>query len=406
MKSTTLTSPRAAERIRLLKVVTNFSSGGTEGQVHKLSQALDHELIDLQFVCLKKYGPFLKDLNASGIPVREFPIGSFYQLRTYIQICKLAMFMRRERIQICHSYNFYANLIAVPAARLAGVSIVLISIRDRGVYLSAMQQRVQRWTCRFADEILVNAEAIRNWLVCQGIPDPKIQVLKNGIDMQPYKEASAASDIRAELGIPYNARLVIMLARLNPQKGIDEVLHAAQQIKQRHPDVHFLIVGEKLDFKNGEIFQDSDYHQHLHSLTVSLGISTFVWFTGHRTDVASLLSQSALSVLPSHSEGLSNSLIESMAAGLPLVATDVGGNPELVSDGVNGLLVPVRNVDKLAAAVNAILDDPKLAARFGEASLRICHEQFSMQKMVAATQQLYFSALEKRQGKTNQENSI
>lgn len=405
MKLSSHENPASSKRIRLLKVVTNFSSGGTEGQVHKLSQAMDRELIDLQFVCLKKYGPFLEDLKAAGIPVHEFPIGSFYQFRTYRQIWRLAMFMRRERIQICHSYNFYSNLIAVPAARMANVPVVLASIRDRGVYLSPMQKRVQRWTCRFADKILVNADAIRHWLADQGVSQSKLQVVKNGIDMQPYEAAKTANGIRRELGIPQDARLVIMLARLNPQKGIDELLNAAGHIRKRNPDVHFLIVGEKLEFKNGEIFQDSDYHEHLQHLSETLGISDFVWFTGHRSDVAALLSQSFVSVLPSYSEGLSNSLIESMAAGLPLVATNVGGNPELVKPGVNGLLIPVRDVNALVTAINTILDDPDLAAQYGEASLRLCHEQFSMTKMVDETQGLYLRELHKTQGHTIAENT-
>lgn len=405
MKSIARKNPIWPTRIRLLKVVTNFSSGGTEGQVHKLSQALDHNLIDLQFVCLKKYGPYLEDLKAAGIPVQEFPIGSFYQLRTYTQIWRLAMFMRRERIQICHSYNFYSNLIAVPAARLAGVPVVLTSIRDRGIYLSNMQQRVQRWTCRFSDRILVNADAIRSWLCDQGVPEAKIDIQKNGIDMRPYEEAVESSGMREELGIPADARLVIMLARLNPQKGIDEFLHAVQQIRERHRDVYFLVVGEKLGFKNGEIFRDSDYHDHLQHLSEKLGIDDVVRFTGHRTDVADLLTQSTLSVLPSYSEGLSNSLIESMAAGLPLVATDVGGNPELVKHGVNGLLVPVRDVSALVAAINAILDDPSLAGRFGKASFRLCNEQFSMAKMVAETQSIYQRELQKHFGPAVAENT-
>ncbi|MEX2335564.1 MAG: glycosyltransferase, partial [Pseudohongiella sp.] len=191
----------------------------------------------------------------------------------------------------------------------------------------------------------------------------------------------------------------------NPQKGIDEILHAAQHVKKRHPDVHFLIVGERLESRNGRIFQDADYHQRLQDLTDSLGINEFVWFTGHRADTASLLSQSTLSVLPSHSEGLSNSLIESMAAGLPLVATDVGGNPELVTDGINGLLVPVRNVAALATAINTILDDPEMAARFGAASRRMCMEQFSMEKMVTATQQIYQRELHRHTEPATRENA-
>jgi glycosyltransferase involved in cell wall biosynthesis len=381
--------------IRLLKVVTNFSSGGTEGQVHNLVKVLDHERFNLQFACLKKYGMFLPELEESGIAVQEFPIRSFLNPKTWWQMIRMAAFMRRERVQVSHSYNFYSNLVAIPAARLAGVPVVLASIRDRGIYLTPLQKTAQKWVCTLADKVLVNADSIRDWLVELGVPAHKVVLIRNGIDLALYLRPAQRSSIRQELGIPFGARLVIMLARLNPQKGIDDFLRAASLVLTRHSDVHFLVVGDKLEFKDGQVVSDVDYHQQLHALTPKLGISHCTWFTGHRTDVPSLLAQSCLSVLPSHSEGLSNSLIESMAAGLPLVATDVGGNPELVQHGVNGLLVPVMNAEALAGAMTTILGDAALAERFGAASRRLCEAQFSMNTMAEATQQIYLSELEK-----------
>ncbi|MDP2140730.1 MAG: glycosyltransferase [Gammaproteobacteria bacterium] len=379
-----------------MKTVTNFSSGGTEGQVQNLIKVLDHDRIDLQFSCLKKYGLFLEEVERAKIPVREFPISSFFHPGTWWQLCKMAAFMRSQRIQISHSYNFYSNLLAVPAAKLAGVPVVLASIRDRGIYLTPMQKKVQKWICNLADRVLVNADSIRTWLIDQGVPDQKITLIKNGINLSLYESRVATDNIRVELGIPLDSRLVIMLARLNPQKGIDDFLRAAALIRDNHPDVHFLVVGDKLDYKDGAVVSDANYHNYLHQLTLTLGISHCTWFTGHRTDVPALLAQSCVSVLPSHSEGLSNSLIESMAAGLPLVATDVGGNPELVIPGINGILVPVLDFEVLAGAINTILDDPLMASRFGTASRRLCEEQFSMQKMAEATQFIYVSELEKR----------
>ncbi|MDO9318370.1 MAG: glycosyltransferase [Gammaproteobacteria bacterium] len=379
-----------------MKVVTNFSSGGTEGQVHNLIKVLDRDRFDLQFSCLKKYGLFLEEVERLQIPVREFSIRSFFHPRTWWQLVKMAAFMRAESIQVSHSYNFYSNGIAVPAARLAGVPVVLASIRDRGIYLTPMQKKVQKWICNLADRVLVNAESIRDWLIDQGVSREKIALIRNGIDLSLYDHFANTSDIRKELGIPPAARLVIMLARLNPQKGIDEFLRAASTVRKQHPDVHFLVVGDKLDFKDGIVVSDADYHSYLHRLTATLQISHCTWYTGHRTDVPSLLAQSYMSVLPSHSEGLSNSLIESMAAGLPLVATNVGGNPELVKDGINGLLVPVKDDEALASAMVTILNDATLASRFGAASRRLCEEQFSMSKMALATEQIYLAELEKR----------
>lgn len=379
-----------------MKIVTNFSSGGTEGQVHNLVKVLDHQRFSVQFACLKKYGIFLEDIQLMQIPVREFPIRSYFHPKTWWQLVKMAAFMRAQRTQVSHSYNFYSNVIAVPAARLAGVPVVLASIRDRGIYLTPMQKKVQKWVCNLADRVLVNAESIREWLIEQGVPENKIVLIRNGIELSLYGQTDSSADIREELGIPPAARLVIMLARLNPQKGIDEFLHAAAIVRKQHPDVHFLVVGDKLEFKDGAVVSDIDYHSCLHRLTETLQIGHCTWYTGHRTDVPALLAQSCISVLPSHSEGLSNSLIESMAAGLPLVATDVGGNPELVKHDVNGFLVPVMDHESLASAISTILSDASLASRFGKASRRLCEEQFSMSSMADATQQIYLNELEKR----------
>lgn len=386
----------ASPRIKVLKVVTNFTSGGTEGQIHNLTRALDRRRIDLQFACLKKYGRFLDEVEQWQVPVHEFAIESFFRPATYWQILRLARFMRQQGIQVSHSYNFYSNLIAVPAARLAGVPLVLASVRDRGVYLTRKQTQVQKWTCDLADKILVNADAIRLWLIDQGLPSGKITLIKNGIDMSLYERSESATDIRNELGIPEKCPLVIMLARLNPEKGIEDFLAAAALVKKLQVDVHFLVVGEALGFKQGVIYRNNAYHQHLFEMADQLGISHCTWFTGHRTDVAELLPQCTVSVLPSHSEGLSNSLIESMAAGLPLVATAVGGNPELLQHGINGLLVPVQDVAALASAITVILDDPALAQTFGQASRRLCREQFDMSRMAAATEDIYLTAGNRR----------
>lgn len=376
--------------VKLFKVVTNFSPGGTEGQVHNLARCLDRSRFELGFGCLKKWGVYVDEVEQWGIPIKEFPINSLYKPNTFFQLVRLALYLRRSRTQIMHSYNFYANVLAIPAARLAGVPVVLASIRDRGVYLNAMQTRLQKLVCSMADRILVNADSIREWLLEQGYDEDKIVVLKNGIDLRLYRKEKSYR-IHDEFSIPRESRIVIMLARLNPQKGIDEFLRAAAIIKQKHPDVRFLVVGEKLEFRNGLIEQDVEYHRELQQRCVDMGIERDVIFAGHRSDVPDLLNEVSISVLPSHSEGLSNTLLESMAAGVPIVATRVGGNSELVRDGLNGILVSPRNPVELAEGINRILEDRELAESFRRYSLKLAEECFCMERMVKRTEELYIS---------------
>jgi glycosyltransferase involved in cell wall biosynthesis len=284
-------------------------------------------------------------------------------------------------------------MFAIPAARMARVPVVLASIRDRGVYLTPNQKMAQKWVCRLADRILVNAESIREWLLEQGYQDSRITVIKNGVDMSRYGGDTNTSHIRRELGIADSSPIVVLIARLNPQKGVDDFIKAAALLRGSHPDVRFLIVGSKLQYQEGVFSQDREYLKELQQLAADLGVSESVIFAGHRTDTPEILAKAAISVLPSHSEGLSNTLLESMAAGIPTVATNVGGNPELVKDHVNGILIPVKSPEHLAEAMRVILDDPQLAHRFGREAKIMATEGFSLQKMTADTQALYRAEL-------------
>jgi glycosyltransferase involved in cell wall biosynthesis len=181
-----------------------------------------------------------------------------------------------------------------------------------------------------------------------------------------------------------------MLARLNPTKGIDCFLEAAAKIRKSHPDAHFLAVGECYTRNaESEIVVDDVYRRELQDRAVSLGLADRVHFTGLRKDIPQILGAAAVSVLPSVSEGISNTLLESMAAGVPVVATRVGGTPEVIRDGEQGLLVPPSDPQALADAILAVLGDPALAARLGAEGRRRVREEFSFEAVVRRTEDLY-----------------
>ena len=226
------------------------------------------------------------------------------------------------------SYNFYGNVFSIPAAKLAGVPCIIASIRDLGIFLRPGQLRAQKLICRFADKIVVNAAAIRDWLVADGYPEDKIAVIRNGVDIARYGVRSDGAALRQEFGLPARAPLVVMLARLNPKKGIGCFLEAAARIHQRCPDACFLAVGEAYMRGDGGFRVDPDYRRKLQDRVQELGLGECFRFTGMREDVPEILAATAVSVLPSYSEGVSNTLLESMAAGVPVVATRVGGTPK------------------------------------------------------------------------------
>ncbi len=388
MESTSVRSDGAMP-IRLLKVLTNFHPGGTERQVLNLVRGMDRSAFDLAFACLDRTGEFLESFEACDLPIEEFRIPRLYEPRCFLQQYRFAAHLKQQRVQILHSYNFYANVFAVPAARLAGVPLVLASVRDRGVYLTAAQKKWQRWVLGLADRVLVNADSIRDWLLEQGLREGRISVIRNGIDLSRYQPGRVAPNIRQALAIPESAPLVVLVARLNPSKGIDDFIRAAAMIAPRMPDARFLVVGADLRSLDGEATEDTTYRSSLQQLATSLGVGQQVIFAGHRDDIPDILATAALSVLPSHSEGLSNTLLESMAAGVPIIATDVGGNPELVKEGINGQLVPVRSPEHLAAAMEQLLGDPEQRAMMGERARRMAWSDYSLAGMAAKTQRFY-----------------
>lgn len=389
---------RSPSQIRILKFLALFGFGGTERQVVNLVRNLDRSRFEPRFACLKRWGHFLDDIEQQRIPIAEYRIRTLYKPSTIHQQLRFTRDIKREQIQIVHSYNFYANVFAVPAARFAGVPVVIASIRDTGMGPTTLvRTHLHRLVCSLADCVLVNAEAIRQWLIEQGYNEEKIVVIRNGIDLSRFSHLRGTTGLRQDLGLPAHAPLVVVLARLIPQKGLETFLEAAAEVSRRHPEVRFLIVGDVFASKgnNGVVVSDDSYKKALQQHAVRLGIDERVVFTGFRSDVPELLSQAAVAVLPSVSgEGLSNALLESMAAGVPSIATRVGGSSEVIDeDGVTGLLVPPRDPRALVEAMCSVLDNPELARRLGVQAQRRVTRDFSLERLARETENLYAALL-------------
>ena len=374
-------------RIKALQFGTTLSIAGTERQLMNLGRSLDPSRFELHFACLKRCGHFLKEIEASRRPLVEYPINSLYNHNTFIKQLKFAQYIKYNRIHIVHTYGFYPNVFAIPAAWLAGAPVIVASVRDTGGYQTPTQSRVQKLVCRLADCIVVNAEAISDWLIAEGYDPEKITVIRNGIDLSHFTTKTRGSRLREELGLPQGAPVIAVLSRLHRFKGIEYFLEAAMIVSRRFPAVRFLIVGEGM-------VVDSPYKRELEGYAARLGLGERVVFAGFRLDVPEILSEVAVSVLPCvSSEGLSNTLLESMAAGVPVVATKVGGNSEAVEQGATGLLVPPRDSAALAQAICRLLDCPDLSSRFGQAGRERVIQRFSLERMVQETESLYLDLL-------------
>ena len=385
---------RVDDRIRLLKIVPTLRYGGTERQFMTLSASLDPSRFQVDLACLRPGGGLAAEAVRHGLPLDTYDIGPFHSARTLTLQAKLARDIVRRRIDVVHAYNFYGNVFAVPPARLAGAPVVIASIRDCGPYLSPMQLRVQRLVCRAATCVMANAGAVRDWLVADGYDRDRIVVIPNGVDLERFRVPVDVAAVRRGLGIDPDVPLVTVVSRVTRLKGLEQFITAAAILTDQHPRVRFLVAGEPAP-------GDDLYLASLKRLAARLGLGDRLVFAGLRQDVPSLLAASTAAVMPSLNEALSNALLESMAAGLPTVATRVGGTAEALTDGATGLLVPPDDARALAAALGRLLDDPAMAAALGRAARVTIEQRFSLAAMVAATERLYIELL--RQGGTGKQ---
>src|SRR5436309_14523157 len=256
-----------------------------------LVDRLDLSRFAVRFACFNRSGRFLPLLDARAIPVTQYTIKRLYDLRALKEQWRLANEIRRHRVDIVHSYNFYGNVFAVPAARLARTPVVLASIRSMSDFYTPLQRRVHRHVCRLADCVLTNAEAIRQSLVAEGYDAAKIRVIRNGIDVRSLRgTADGGPRFRLAFALPADAPIVAVLARLGTIKGLEYFLEAAVGVAQRFPRARFAPVCGGTFIKDGRM-DPRDYRRELEAMARRLGLEGRVVFTGVRNDVADVLSQ-------------------------------------------------------------------------------------------------------------------
>jgi glycosyltransferase involved in cell wall biosynthesis len=376
------------ERIRVLEFITSFFMGGTERQFVNLLDGLRGSEFEVHVACFKAEGVLRSAVETDGVPFREYRVSSLRSPAVVARLASLVRYLRRHSIDVVHATGPYPNVLGVTAGWLAGTPAVIASVRDLGHMWGPGLWRMQRQVCRLADTVVVNAEAVADRLRSEGYDPAKIEVIRNGIisaEQEPPRPGGAG--LRRELGIPERAPLVGVICRLDRIKRLEDFVDAAAALAPRHPEARFVVVGGPFTGDRGT--GGRTYMAELRDRAQRLGVADRVILTGARTDVPALLPELTVSVLPSASEGLSNALLESMAAGLPVVATAVGGTPEIVDDGATGLLVPPAEPAALAAAIGRLLDDPELGQRLGSEGRRRVELRYTRERMVGDTMDLY-----------------
>ncbi len=380
-------SAPAARRRKVFFLLDSLNVGGTETQAVELATRLDPVRYDVTLGCLRARGPLLEKLTGSAVDLREFyPKGGFDSSGGIYQMLRLAMFLRRGGFQIVHTHDLYANLLGIPAAVLARVPVIISSQRDLA-HLDLYRTRRRVWLRRLQNlstAVLTNANAVRDAVAAEKhIAAGKIRVIYNGVDLERF-----GTKTRDRSWLAPNAeqeKWVVLVGNMHSDvKGHPCLIAAAEAVAREFPGVRFVLAG------------DGEQRQNFEQQVAQLGLQNNFLFLGRRDDVPRLLASCDIAVLPSKAEGLPNAVLEYLAVGLPTVASRVGGNAEIVQDGKTGLLVPPDDSSALAEALLRLLRDPGFAVNLGNRGREYVTSEFSFQRMIENTDQLYTELLRQR----------
>lgn len=295
-------------------------------------------------------------------------------------LLRLVRLLRHLRPLIVHSRNWPA-VDAIPAARVARVPLVVHGEHGREVAdpegRDLRRNRIRRALAPLVHHFVTVSADLRRWLIEDvRVPAAKVTAIHNGVDLSRFGRAGKLES-RMRLSLPADASIVGTVGRLDPVKDQAGLIRAFAQVRAQHPAALLVVAG------------DGPCRAELERVAAGLGQRDHVRLLGNRDDIPTVMSALDVFVLPSIAEGISNTILEAMATGLPVVATRVGGNPELVEEGVGGALVPRSDPDALAAAIAAYTGDAELRRRHGQASRQRAIGHFSLERMAQAYANLY-----------------
>jgi glycosyltransferase involved in cell wall biosynthesis len=372
---------------RIFYLVDSFNLGGTESQAVELALRMSARGHRVTLGCLKAEGPLRQRLEGSNVEVKEFlPKGGIDSAGGAFQLARLIWHLRKRGYVIVHTHDLWSNLLGVPAGRLAGVPVIISSRRDLG-HLDWYQGKRRIWLKRIQNLshcILTNATSIRDVLIAKdGFETEKLRVIHNGIDVEKFLRTGEKKTLLPRAG---EGKLIVLVGNMHSEvKGHSWLIACAPAVVAEFPRTQFVLVG------------GGEQQERFENEVLALGMRDSFIFAGRRKDIAEILACCDIGILPSLAEGLPNALLEYMAAGLPAVVSNVGGNVELVKDGVTGLLVPPRDSAALSAAILKLLLDSDLASRIANQAREFVERNFSFECMVQQVEDLYEEMLRKNE---------
>lgn len=362
--------------LNVLQLIPTLDRSGAEKQMVLLATGLPLDRFRVEVAALTRLGPLQAELEGAGIPVTL--IGKRLKVDPFA-LGRLVRLMRSRKFDVVQTWIFAANVYGRVAARRAGVPVVVTAEMAVDLWKGKAQLAVDRRLAGWTDRVVGNSNAVVDFYRrAAGVPEDRLAMIPSGIADEEPPEVDAAA-VRAEFGFPAGAKLLIFIGRLAPQKAVDDLLSALDLLQHTEPDLRTLIVG------------DGPLRERLRNKAHDFTLDETARFLGHRDDVPRLLAASDVLVLPSLYEGLPNVVLEAMRFRKPVVATAAPGTTEVVVDGETGRLVPMRDFVALARAIRALVRDPELARRMGEAGRARVEAEFRAATMVGRFASLYES---------------
>jgi len=361
-------------RTKVLVFQNRFLLGGQERQTVLNVLTMDRSRFEPVVACLTPDGELVAELATAGIRPIAFDVGgSMLRPQAALAVARLARFVRANGIAVVHAQDLYSNTLGTLAAGLAGVPVIVTRV-DLNHSVVGYKRPVLAWVSRRADRVLVNALCIRELAIREGVEPDRIVVVRNGLDLEAFDRAALAAP---QAPAPEPGGVVCVANMHHPVKGQIDLLLAMKEVLRERPGAHLVLVG------------DGVRRPHLERSARQLGIAARCHFLGHRLDVPAILARAAVAVSSSHAEGISNAILEAMAARLPVVATAVGGSPELVRDAVSGHLVPPGAPAPLARRIGDLLASAPRRRRMGERGRRLVEREFSLDQMRRSYDAIY-----------------
>ena len=370
-----------ARPIPILLMVRELDMGGCERDLTKVAIGLDRSLFTPFAGCFHPNGMRAAELRAAKVPIVQFPVTSFASRSTLKVARQFGQFVADNKIQIVHSFDVPTNIFTVPSARHYKVPVVIASHFWLMDLIPPVHRNMHRMVDLLAHRIVVNSAAVGRSL--EGVASSKIYLSHNGVDTRSFFPAPA-KDLPEFL----QGSLVIgTLCVLRSEKRLDLLIDAFERIHNNRPDAKLLIVG------SGAMLPL------LQERCRALGIEKFCMFEPAVADAANWMRMVDVFVLTSESESFPNAVLEAMACGRCVVASDVGGVSELVKDGVNGLTFPAKDLDALTERLQRVVDDSALRGKLAAEAVRTAREEFNIELAVKRLQDLYLSMAAKVKGR-------